>query len=48
MKSDLIKLLTFIWLCGTVFILYEIWANISYIANLLESYMQMALGNIRK
>ena len=48
MKIDLSKLLTFIWMGGAGFILYEIWAHLSYIANLMETYMQFAIGHIRK
>jgi hypothetical protein len=48
MKDDFVKLLTCLWLCGTAYGIYEIWANVSYIADLMDAYMRAALGQIRK
>ena len=48
MKVDLTKLLTIVWLVGSAYILFQIWANISYLASMAEAYMQLALSHIRK
>jgi len=48
MKNDLVKLLAFLWLCGTAYGIYEIWSNVSYIADLTSAYMQMFVNQIRK
>ena len=48
MKDDLTKLLILIWLCGTAWGIYEIWASVSYIADLTDAYMRVMLNQIRK
>jgi|TARA_R100001530_G_scaffold135614_1_gene113262 hypothetical protein len=48
MKDDFTKLLISIWLCGTAYGIYEIWANVSYISDLMSAYMQMFVNQIRK
>ncbi len=48
MKTDLQKLIMIVWLAGSIFILYEIWANVSYIADMIEGYMRMLLSEIKK
>ena len=48
MKGDLIKLLGLVWMCATVYMLYMIYIDIAYIADLVSAYMQMLVQNIRK
>jgi len=48
MRDDFVRLLICLWLCGTAYGIYEIWANVSYIADLTSAYMQMFMNQIRK
>jgi hypothetical protein len=48
MKTDLTKLLVFIWLCFTAYIVFEIFLDIHYITDMIEAYMQMVVQNLRK
>lgn len=48
MKTDLQKLVMIVWLAGSAFMLYEIWANVSYISDMVEGYIRMMLGTIKK
>ena len=48
MRDDLTKLLILMWLFGTAYGIYEIWAHISYISDLMDAYMRMFVNQIRK
>ena len=48
MKNDLKKLLVLVWMCFTAYMIYEIYIDIAYIADLVSAYMQMLVQNIRK
>ena len=41
MKTDLTKLIAFIWMCVTGYLVFEIYLNVSYIADLVQAYIQM-------
>jgi len=48
MKDDLTKLLILMWLFGTAYGIYEIWASVAYMSDLMDAYIQMVMNQIRK
>ena len=48
MKSDLGKLIMIIWLSVMAYLIYEIWADIKYIADLIHVYVSMSMEHIRQ
>ena len=46
MKSDLGKLLIFIWLSVMAYFAYDIWVDVKYIADLMHVYVKMAMSHI--
>ena len=47
MKSDLGKLLIFIWLSAMAYFAYDIWVDVKYIADLIHAYVKMSIEHIR-
>ena len=47
MKSDLGKLIMFIWLSTMIYFTYEMWIDVKYIADLMHAYARVAIENIR-
>jgi|TARA_R110002167_G_scaffold309823_1_gene514718 hypothetical protein len=45
-KSDLGKLLIFIWLSVMAYFAYDIWIDVKYIADLMHVYVKMAMSHI--
>ena len=46
MKSDLGKLIMFVWLSAMAYFTYGIWVNVKYIASLIHAYVSMAMEHI--
>ena len=46
MKSDLGKLLIFIWLSVMAYFAYDMWIDVKYIADLMHVYVKMAMSHI--
>ena len=46
MKSDLGKLIIFIWLSVMAYFAYDIWVDVKYIADLMHVYVKMAMSHI--
>ena len=47
MKIDLIKLVALIWMCVMAYFIYEIYADLKYINELITAYVQMVMQHIR-
>ena len=47
MKSDLGKLIIFIWLSAMAYFVYDIWVDVKYIADLIHAYVKMSMEHIR-
>jgi len=47
MKSDLGKLIIFIWLSAMIYFTYEIWVDVKYIADLIHAYVSMAMQHVK-
>ena len=47
MKTDLIKFLALIWMCGTAYLMYEMSNDLKYMCDLISAYMQMVMDHIR-
>ena len=47
MKSDLGKLIIFIWLSAMIYFTYEIWVDVNYIADLIHAYVSMAMQHVK-
>ena len=45
MKSDLGKLLIFIWLSVMAYFAYDMWIDVKYIADLMHVYVKMAINH---
>ena len=45
MKSDLGKLIIFIWLSVMAYFAYDIWVDVKYIADLMHVYVKMAMSH---
>ena len=43
MKTDLIKLLLFAWMVGTSYLLYLMFVNVAYIADLVHLYIKLVM-----
>ena len=41
MKSDLAKLILLVWMCGTAYFMYLMWADLSYMTELVHAYIKM-------
>ena len=48
MKSDFVKLIVFLWMVGSIYFLYDIWANINWIADMVYAYMSTLVQHLRK
>ena len=46
MKSDLGRLLVFIWLSVMAYFAYDMWIDVKYIADLMHVYVKMAMSHI--
>ena len=46
MKSDLGKLVMFVWLSVMAYFAYDIWVDVKYIADLMHIYVKMAMSHI--
>jgi len=44
-KSDLGKLILFIWLSAMAYFAYDIWVDVKYIADLMHVYVKMAISH---
>ena len=47
MKKEFLKILLFIWLCASLYFLYDIWVDINWIADAIHAYMSMMMEHIR-
>jgi hypothetical protein len=43
MKTDLIKLIALIWMVETGYIMYLIYADVSYLTTLVHSYISLVM-----
>ena len=41
MKNDLIKLILLVWMCGTIYFMYNMWSDLSYMVDLVSAYIKM-------
>ena len=47
MKSDLGKLIMFIWLSVMAYFAYDIWVDVNYMTDLMHVYVKMAVEHTR-
>ena len=47
MKKEFLKILLFIWLCASLYFLYEMWIDINWIADAIHAYMSMMMEHMR-
>jgi hypothetical protein len=46
MKIDLIKLIAIIWMGFTGFLMYLVYADLSYMTELMHAYIQMIVNHL--
>ena len=47
MKTDLGKLLAFIWMVVVGYFIYEMWKDLHYLTDLIQAYIQMVVQHSR-
>ena len=47
MKSDLGKLITFIWMSVMIFFVYEMWVDVNQMTDIIYAYINMVMEHIR-
>ena len=47
MKSDLGKLLMFVWMSAMIFFVYEMWISLNYMTDLVHAYIKMVMEHVR-
>ena len=47
MKSDLGKLVIFVWLSAMAYFVYDKWVDVNYITDLMHAYVKMTMEHIR-
>jgi len=45
--TDLTKLLSFLWMAGTAYLMYLIYADMSYLTDLVHSYIALVMEYTR-
>ena len=48
MKTDLGKLLLFVWMSVVAFFVYEIWIDVNYMTDLCHAYIQIVMEHVRR
>ena len=47
MKDEFIKLLLIIWMSAMAYFMYEMWADLAYMTDLVHAYIKMMMEHIR-
>jgi len=47
MKSDLGKLLMFVWMSVTVYFMFCMWTDLKYMTELVHAYISLTMEHIR-
>ena len=47
MKTDLKKLITFIWMFFTGYLMYAIYEDVHYMTDLVHAYIKMVIDHVR-
>lgn len=48
MKTDLIKLLLFIWMVVMGYFVYSMWLDVKYITDMIHAYLSMVIEHVRR
>jgi hypothetical protein len=47
MNNDLTKLIVLIWMCSMAYMMFEVWRDMAYIADLVHAYITMVIEHVR-
>jgi len=48
MKSDLGKLLLFVWMAITIYFMFDMWKDLKYMTELVHAYITLVLEHVRR
>ncbi len=48
MKTDLVKLITLVWMSAMMYFVYDMWLDVEYMTNLVHAYIQMIVEHVRR
>ncbi len=48
MKTDLVKLMVFVWMSAMLYFTYCMCVDLHYMTDLMHAYMQMVMDHIRR
>ena len=48
MKKELLRILFYVWMAASLYLLYEIWIDINWIADAVHAYITMVMEHVRQ